>query len=200
MIIITADQVDSTHTADVAGTTFDDLNARYAEQLVLPADRNAGDEIQLLVDDAATALEVILGLLRSERWSVGCGIGGVRRPLATSTRESAGPGFVAARAAVTRAKRAPHRFSLEVDDGGGVAGGDIAPVVDLLLHLRSRRSAEGWELFDLVASGMTQLEAATTLGISPQAASQRAKAAGIRVDLAAQPALVRLIAEANEQH
>jgi hypothetical protein len=197
MIVITADQIDSTHNEDLAGDAVATLNARYAADLVLPVDRNAGDEIQAMMVNPESALALTLGLVRTGQWSVGCGIGGVRSPLPDNTREAAGPSFVAAREAVDRAKRAPGRFCLVVASGQPLAEADIAPLIDLLLFVRSRRSAEGWELFDLLSEGMSQKEAALHLGISPQAASQRARAAGIRAELAAIAPLARLLGEAD---
>jgi len=197
VFIITADQIDSTHRADLAGDAVSHFNANYRSALVLPVDRNAGDEIQAMVDAPEAALALILELTRTEQWSVGCGIGDVRSPLPANTREAAGAGFVAARQAVDRAKRSPTRFALRVDADQPLAEADIAPILDLVLFVRSRRTDEGWELYDLLADGMTQSEAASRLGISPQAASQRARAAGIRTELAAHPAIARLLGEAN---
>jgi hypothetical protein len=195
MFIITADQVDSRNLDDLAGSTVAVLNERYGSQLALPVDRNAGDEIQALVGDAGTALAIIADLTRTEEWSVGCGIGRVRGPLPQNTREASGPGFVAARAAVERAKKSQLRFALVGESPEEASAAEA--LVELLLFIRSRRTAEGWELFDLVASGMTQAAAAEALGISPQAASQRARAAGIRTELAAIPALAAVLARVD---
>ena len=52
MFIITADQIDSSHLDDIVAETTDRLNRTYKKQLALPVDRNAGDEIQVLVADA----------------------------------------------------------------------------------------------------------------------------------------------------
>lgn len=197
MIVITADQVDSTHRDDLAGAAVVSLNERYGPDLVLPVDRNAGDEIQAIVEDATVALAIILELTRSGQWSVGCGIGAVRHPLPSNTREAAGPAFVAARDAVDRAKKAQFRFALAVAANPAIEADDLAPLVDLVLLLRSRRTDEGWELYDLLAAGLTQSEGATRLGISPQAASQRARSAGIRSELAAHAPLARLLAHAD---
>ena len=195
MFIITADQIDSRRLADIAGTTLDVLNRKYEPRLALPVDRNAGDEIQALVPDADTALSIIADLTRDEQWSVGCGVGRARTPLPPHTREASGPGFVAARAAVERAKNSPLRFAVVSEATGEAASAEA--LIELLLLIRSRRTAEGWELFDLVASGMTQVAAAKSLGISPQAASQRARAAGIRSELAAVPALAAVLARVD---
>ena len=47
MFVITADQVASRRDADRTGALVETLTERYADQLVLPADQTAGDEIQL---------------------------------------------------------------------------------------------------------------------------------------------------------
>ena len=197
MFIITADQIDSTHTEDLAGNVVAALNARYGSRLTLPVDRNAGDEIQALTSDPQTTLAIILELTRTGRWSVGCGVGAVRSPLPRNTREAAGPAFVAARTAVESAKRDPLHFALQIDAAQSVETARVAPLIELLLLLRSRRTAQGWELFDLMANGETQADAADKLAISPQAASQRARAAGIRTELASLPALAALMADAD---
>ncbi len=195
MFIITADQIDSSHLDDIAGATIEQLNQRYGSRLALPVDRNAGDEIQALVADSATAIALVSDLTRAEQWSVGCGVGRVRTPLPRNTREATGPGFVAARDAVDRAKREPLRFALASEHPTEAA--EAEALINLLLLARSRRTAEGWELFDLVASGLTQAASAEVLGISPQAASQRARAAGIRTELAAIPALAAMLSRVD---
>ncbi len=131
MFVITADQKDSRSDVDRAGTVLDDLNRDFANALALPVDRTAGDEIQALVSDAADALTLVLDLTRRERWSVGLGIGDVRTPLPSATREATGSAFIAARDAVEAAKRSPTRFALVVappsaDDGDGYGDGDGA--------------------------------------------------------------------------
>lgn len=195
MFIITADQIDSRHLDDIAGPTIDVLNERYGNRLALPVDRNAGDEIQALVSGAETALAIITDLTRTGEWSVGCGVGRVRSPLPKNTREASGPGFVAARVAVERAKRMPLRFALAGESSEDAPA--VEPLIELLLLIRSRRTPEGWELFDLVTGGLTQTAAAQELGISPQAASQRARAAGIRTEIAAIPALAAVLARVD---
>jgi len=196
MFVVTADQVDSRGRADIVAPTLTALRDRFADRLALPPDRNAGDELQVLTADAATALDVILALTREGAWSVGLGIGAVRLPLPENTREATGDAFVAARTAVTRAKRAPARFAAAAERAQEPAA-DVEALVTLLLTLREGRTAAGWELYDLVASGLTQAEAGARLGITPQSASDRARAAGLRAEAAALPALTRLLARAD---
>jgi hypothetical protein len=196
MFVITADQVDSRGRPDIVAPTLAALNERAGDRLLLPVDRNAGDELQALTADAATAFDIVTTLARGDAWSIGLGIGDVRTPLPAQTREAGGDAFVAARAAVTRAKRTPTRFAADAV-AEPQAAADVEALIGLLLTLRATRSEAGWQQYDLVATGMTQAEAGARLGITPQSASDRARAAGLRADLAAQPALVRLLQSAD---
>ncbi|WP_285113785.1 DNA-binding protein [Leifsonia sp. fls2-241-R2A-40a] len=196
MFVVTADQVDSRRRPDIVAPALEEIADRFAAHLALPPDRNAGDELQVLTADAATALDLILTLTREGAWSVGLGLGDVRLPLPENTREATGDAFVAARTAVARAKRAPARLAVEALAAPEPAA-DAEALVTLLLTLRDGRTAAGWELYDLVSAGLTQAEAGARLGITPQSASDRARAAGARVELAAIPALTRLLARAD---
>ncbi|WP_223694826.1 DNA-binding protein [Leifsonia poae] len=192
MFVITADQVGSRKGPDIVAAALDTLNRRYRSRLELPVDRNAGDEIQALTADAAAALDLVLELTRDGVWSVGLGCGSIRTPLPAETREASGDAFIAAREAVTRAKRAPTRFAAHALVAPRAAD-DAAAVLALLLTLREGRSPAGWELYDLVSTGLTQAEAGARLGITPQSASDRARAAGLRTELAAIGPLTRLL-------
>lgn len=193
MFVITADQVGSRSGHDRVADALRTLNRR---ELVLPAERTAGDELQLVTDDAAVALDIMLNLVRDGQWSVGCGIGPVDQPLPDSTREATGPAFIAARTGVDRAKRRAGRAVIvgHTADGPGLGTDDLQAVLELLLTFRERRSDHGWELYDLLREGITQAEAAERLGITPQAASRRAQVAGLRVETAAVTALARMMA------
>ncbi len=118
-------------------------------------------------------------------------------PLGDSVRAMAGSAFINAREAVTTAKKRPARFAL-VADPGAVAAQSLDPLIRLLIAVRDRRTPEGWELFDLLegeggeASSDTPLTltvAAERLGITVQAASQRALTAGLRLDREARDSL-----------
>ena len=97
MFVITADQVASRRDADRTGALVEVLADRYADQLVLPADQTAGDEIQLVTRSASTALAVVLDATRAGRWSVGLGGGGTRRRRPLAARKASGSAFSAAR-------------------------------------------------------------------------------------------------------
>jgi len=202
MFVITADQIGSRNDRDRAGEMIAELVAAFGPAFTLPPDQTAGDEIQLLLRDAGTTLAAVLALHRAGHWSIGLGIGDLRTPLPKTTRQASGGAFIAARAAVTRAKKAEARFSLEVGPVGDLGAGRSAPLLDAdgvealittLLLLRQRRSKEGWVAIDLLESGMSQVEIAADLGISTAAVSQRIRSALWRVDQSAQPALVRLL-------
>ena len=197
MFVITADQVASRREADRAGALVDELAERYADDLVLPADQTAGDEIQLVTRSAPTALAIVLDATRTGRWSVGVGVGDIRMPLPDAARKATGSAFIAAREAVTAAKRADGRFALR-------AAGPDAPrpppptsrrSIRLLVLLRERRTDHGWEVVELMRAGHQQKEAAALLDVSPAAVSARLKAAMWRAEADARPALERLLAE-----
>lgn len=201
MFVITADQVDSRRRDDAAGSTRDRINREHGSALLLPADRNAGDEIQMLTDDPAATLDLVLELTRDQRWSVGLGSGDVRLPLPAATREASGTAFFAARDAVNDAKKRQTRFAIkaqhvgdaDASEKGAADAATIEALIDLLLVIRGRRTVAGWELYDLLRQGMTQQDAAARLSISPPAASSRASAANIRIEQAAVPALTKLL-------
>ena len=132
MFVITADQIDSRHDRDRAGEMIAQLTADLGQAFSLPADQTSGDEIQILMPTARAALTTILALHRSGFWSIGLGVGSVRLPLPAATRQATGGAFIAARTAVTRAKKTDARFALNVQasvpEGGTPDGGDEGAV------------------------------------------------------------------------
>lgn len=195
MFVLTVDQVDSRHSADAVDDAGSDLRDRFGNRIVLGPDRTAGDEFELLVASAPVALDAALHLLREGRWSVGVGVGAVDRPLPPTAREGAGSAFVAARAAVEAAKRSEHRFALLGGRPDAPVGREgVLALIELVLRLRGERSAAGWQVADLLQSEPTQAAVAKRLGITPQAVSLRTRAAAVRAELAALPALGNLLA------
>ncbi|MFC4243147.1 DNA-binding protein [Gryllotalpicola reticulitermitis] len=200
MFVITADQIDSRMSDDLVAAERDRINAAHGATLALPADRTAGDELQVLSDDPATALALVLELTRGRQFHVGLGIGPVRTPLPEATREASGPAFFAARDAAERAKGSGIRLAVQRQrdpQGRSDRADDAEALLALLLIVRERRSAAGWELYELLQKGLTQADAAERLGISAAAASARAKAAQLRAEAAALPALTRLLEQTD---
>jgi len=194
VFVITADQVGSRHSADIVGATVTRLDKMHRGALALPVDRNAGDELQALVTTASTALSIVLDLTRSGDWSVGLGVGGVELPLPESTREARGAAFLAARSAVSRAKKSALRFALESNSGAE----SVEPLIAILLALRDRRTEQGWQVYDLIEAGLSQKSAARELGITPQAVSDRMSVAQVRIDLEAHEPLIQMLATLDQ--
>lgn len=196
MYAITVDQIDSRSGPDRvhdAVRSFDLADAT----IVLRPERTAGDEFQLLTDSAETALRSLFSLVRDGEWSVGIGVGDVDEPLPRSTRAATGAAFLRAREAVERAKRSPLHFAIAVAEGRQLGTADVEPLIGQTVRLRSRRSAEGRQLADLLAAGLSRVAAADVLGITPQAVAKRFAAADLRDEPAVDRALARLLAEAD---
>ena len=193
--VLIADQIGSRDDVDRVAGALDELTTRFGPGYTLAPERTAGDEWQALTGDAACALETALHLLRSPHWRVGIGAGDVRLPLPQSVREASGSAFSSARAAVERATTRSTRFAAVGSDQLADSAHDWGALVDLVLTQRARWSEPGWELYDLLDHGLTQAEAAERLGITPQAASKRARAAGLRIDADARRALARLMTQ-----
>ena len=184
MFVLTADQRGSTGSADgVPG-----LLATYAGiAAVRGFDRTAGDEVEAVFDDPAVVGAIAAELVASDDWSVGIGVGEVELPLPAEARAGRGPAFVAAREAVEAAKG--RRVPLCVS-GPSRWCAEAQTAACLLADLLHDRTEGGRQAVRLVASGMTQSEAAEELGITRQAVSMRLRAA--RWDL--QPDTERLVA------
>lgn len=200
MFVITADQVDSRSNDDAVAEALARIEETAPGELLLPAERTAGDEIQALTDRADTAYRLVLELTRDGRWSVGLGVGPVRLPLGDSTRSSTGEAFFAARTAIDAAKRTPSRFALRQEPApeqeaavSGIRATDVEALIAVVLALREKRTDKGWEVHDLLATGATQSRAASALGITQGAVSMRARTGSSREEIAASEALVRLL-------
>lgn len=189
MFVVTADQRDSRVNDDLVPAGIAAVNAAAGPRIALAPERTAGDEIQTAVVAAAGVLEIVLELTRQRTWRVGVGVGPVEMPLPANVRAARGPAFVHARDAVERAKRAPTRVALTGADGAA----DAEALLRLLIELRDRRTAEGWEIYDLLAAGLSQRDAAARLGITESAVSLRVRNAGLRTEEAAVPALERVL-------
>lgn len=195
MFVIIADQIGSSTDTDRVAGALADLRRRFDTGYPLAPERTAGDELQAMTDDATTALETALHLLRAPHWRVGLGIGAVRQPLPDGIREATGPAFVSARAAIELAARRPLRCATIGAGAAGARAEQLGALIDLLLAHRSRWSTAGWQMHDLLERGLTQADAAERLDITPQATSKRARAAGLRIDADARRALASLLAD-----
>ncbi|WP_279097724.1 hypothetical protein [Gordonia bronchialis] len=193
MFVMTVDQRGSRSDID----RVDDVLDRLAEwRTVRPFERTAGDEIQAVLDDAATTAQLTVDLAADGHWSVGVGIGPVSLPLPPSTRAGRGPAFELARDAVEAAKN--QRVPLAVRGTSPRWCTHAQTAARLLADVVGRRSPAGSEAVALVRSGMTQADAAEHLGISPQAMSQRLRAAAWDVDADSYALVADLLTQAAD--
>lgn len=189
--VVTVDQRASRTTPDRVPAALDRLARRYPE---LRLERTVGDEFQGVVADATQLAEIVHWLLRTAEWNVGLGLGPVEEPLPRDPRAGRGSAYVHARTAVTAAKSAPWHVRVEGDDR------EAARALESLLWLWAavleRRSTKGWEVVDLLDTGLTHEATAAKLGISQSAVTQRARAAGLTEGRRAQELAVHLAAAA----
>ncbi len=193
MFVLTIDQKASRTGPDLVPAGLAQFARLGKDGATLGPERTVGDELQLATSDAEVALEVVLSATRTGRWSTGVGLGDVDRPLPASIRSGRGAAFINARTAVDRAKSDATRVAIV----GGAQADDVQALVRLLVYLRDRRTAKGWEVYDALAEGLTQQDVAHRLGITAGAVSLRASAGGLRVEEQAVPALVRALAAAD---
>jgi hypothetical protein len=178
VFVLTVDQRSSRASADLVPALLDTLNRRTrADGLVRKFERTAGDEVQGVLTDPATTVDIVVDLLRADAWNIGLGVGEVAEPLPRITRAGRGDAFVHAREAVTAAKTSPHHVKVVGSDP--YAAERTETVLWLLATVLRRRSVRGWEVADLLAEGMTRREVSARLGISQSAVTQRAQAAGV---------------------
>ncbi|MET9326758.1 hypothetical protein [Tsukamurella sp. NPDC003166] len=192
MIVVTADQ---------RGSRSDSDRVEAALALLSPLawlrtpDRTAGDELQAVTDDAAVAVDAALELLADGHWSVGIGTGTVELPLPDQTRAGRGRAFEAAREAVEAAKGVAVPVQVRGADGAVAARAEA--ILSVLGLIVGRRSREGREVTALLNTGMSITAAAAELGVSRQAASQRAAAAGWSVEPAGRALAIELLGAAD---
>jgi hypothetical protein len=177
VFVLTVDQRASRSTPDVVPDLLNTLNRRPRRTgLLRRFERTAGDEVQGVLSDARATIEVIVQLLRADRWYIGLGFGEVDEPLPRSTRAGSGAAFVYAREAVNRAKSSPHHVS--VIGSNAHAAEQVETVLWLMASVLRRRSERGWAVADLLAEGLARREIGVKLGISQSAVTQRTQAAG----------------------
>ncbi len=173
VVVLTVDQHGSQTQPDQVPAALEVLDAVPAR---LAFQRTAGDEFQGVLDEPAALPAALEPLLRADAWNIGIGVGEVETPLPDQARAGRGTAYVAAREAVTAAKSSPWRVRAS---GPTDAVRALESAVWLWAALLARRTDRGWEVADLVDRGLTYDQAASRLGISQSAVSQRAAAAGI---------------------
>lgn len=207
MFVVTADQRGSTKVGVRVQQLLDSLGSgthSWDHALMLPLERTVGDEVQAVLTDARATVDLALALLRMGNWSVGVGAGPVDEPLSATSRESSGPAFVHARRAVEKAKARSEPVPVVIAGENGEDAEHATAIIQLLGAISQRRSPAGWEAADLLRPdlsdpAMTQRDAATRLGISTQAVSQRVASGMIDEERRARPVAAALVARAGTQ-
>lgn len=194
MFVMTIDQKNSQNTGDGVPAL---LTMLADHPVVLPFERSVGDEIQGVLSDPATVVDIALRVLKADGWYVGIGVGSVAEPLPPSPREASGPAFVAARAAVERAKKTGDRPPLAV--AGSTGAPEAEAVLVLLGRLVQERSPAEWRVLQHVQPGKwgAMSEAARKLGISSQSVSKAVRRSGWQEEWAARPAAAVLLNRAD---
>lgn len=198
VFVLTVDQRGSTGRPDRVPEVLVRLEALLADRpgVVVPFDRTVGDEVQGVLDDPATVVDVVLDLLRDGGWSVGLGAGGVDEPLPAVSREASGEAFVRARDAVEQAKSRAATAPVAVRGEPPERAAEVEALLRLLAAVVERRTDPGWEAVDTLARvGGTQKDVARALGVSEQAVSQRLRAALWPEEAAVRPVVARLLGE-----
>ena len=149
------------------------------------------EDIRSKVADAEAALNLIMALLSDGNWAIGLGI--------ADGSDNSAPSDASATATAAVGTRAGQvRVIVDRQDATTEAA-DIAATFALMSHVLHKRTYEGREATSLVRRGMNQNEAATTLGISKQAMSQRLQAAGWPAEQAGWQLALNLITRAAGQ-
>jgi hypothetical protein len=223
MYVMTIDQRGSTGDIDRVPGLLKELSALSTAGRF---ERSVGDEVQGVVERADEVVEIALHALRSGRWYVGIGVGEVDLPLPASPREGSGPAFVAARAAVDRAKgaaahvplavvagrdrRRAHAASAAADGANGSQGARACANAEAVLRLIGRlvqdRTAAQWKVVDVLRSVRhdthgthgSQKIAAQKLGITEQSVSRAVLRSGWQEEWAARPAAELLLTLAHD--
>lgn len=173
VIVVTVDQRASRSAPDLVP---EGIAALAGIDLLRAFERTAGDEFQGVLDAPEALSPVLETLLRDDAWNIGLGIGPVDLPLPDHARAGRGPAYLHARDAVTAAKSSPWHLRVA---GPTDTARDLESVLWLWAALLDRRTDKGWEVTDLVDTGLSYDEAGRRLGISQSAVSQRAQAAGL---------------------
>jgi hypothetical protein len=176
MVVLTLDQRDSRSSVDEVAAWSAALNEEFAKAMRLPFVRTAGDEMQAVFLDAEATVEVVLRALDRRVWWVGLGLGD-HQQLGDTARDSRGPAFQNARAAVEEAKRRQWGccVSGEPEWAATVLDGCFA----MLERIRRSRTERGRELAEMALGGSRQASIAAKRRITRQAVSKQLRAAAL---------------------
>lgn len=190
--VLTINQRDSREVGDL---TIELLSSLRHLPTAIPFQCSVGDEVQGVVDSATTAVDAALQALRSRRWHVGIGVGGITPPVPERLVDAAGHGLVYARRAVDRARRTGERIPLAVEGPDGAIAAEAEAVLRLLGQIVHTRTDAEWAVLDLMTPGARgqQKHVARELGITAQAVSRAVVRSHWTEEWATRPAAARLL-------
>lgn len=166
-----------------------------AERLVRPFERTAGDEVEGMTGSVEDALDLVMALVRTGAWSIGVGAGDVDEPIPSSVRAASGVAFIHARQAIERAKKSPHHVALTGPDPE--TGPEAERLLWVLSSVVQRRTADEWEVVDLLTQGLTEQEVAQKLRIDKSTVRERLRSGLYREELQARPLAIGLLGLAD---
>ncbi|NJC21922.1 hypothetical protein BJ994_000998 [Arthrobacter pigmenti] len=195
MYVLTIDQRNSRKGQDRIPELISALSDIRTE---IPFERSVGDEAQAVLSSAEGVIDVTMRCLRDGGWYVGVGVGAIELPLPASPREGRGEAFVAARAAVERAKKAADRTPVAVE--GPSPAAEAEAVLALIGRFVMHRSQSEWRILDLLEPQQrgSQSAVARALDISPQAVSKAVNRSAWIEEWAARPAAAVLLQLADQ--
>jgi hypothetical protein len=194
--VLTINQRDSREVGDLVPELLRGL--RHLP-VAVPFQRSVGDELQGVVESAATAVDAALHAIRFRRWHVGIGVGGVLPPVPDRLVDAQGYGHVYARRAVNRAQKTGERIPLAVEGPDAGIAAEAEAVLQLLGHIVYTRTEAEWKVLDLMTPGARgqQKLIAQELGISTQAVSKAVVRSHWIEEWATRPAAARLLEMAH---
>jgi hypothetical protein len=176
-IVIDLDQRDSTAWADLVAPYAEMLNSAFRDALQLPFVRTTGDEMQGVLGDPSRLNELLDDVSDRRDWWIGIGIGAITRA-GVSSRESAGPAFKAARAAIDAAKRNRAAAGAAVCGEPADHAESLQAALAGIAFIRAKRTERQREVVATARRVPAQRTAAEQLGITQQAVSDALRAAG----------------------
>jgi hypothetical protein len=194
-LVLDLDQRSSSTGPDLVAEYSAALNADCAEILLRPFARTAGDEMQAVLGEPTGFAGLMDRVLDAGTWWIGVGIGEITR-LGESTRESAGPAFKAARAAIEAAKRDRASSGPAVRGEPAELAASLQAALAGVAFIRAKRTARQREVVAAALEADAQRTAAHRLGITQQGVSDALQAAGYDAERQLRGLVSRLAAEA----
>lgn len=160
-------------------------------------DITLGDEFQAVLLDPAVVPDLALSLEQDfpeQHFRLGVGHGSIATDLNPDPGRMDGPAFHNARLAIGRAKK-EHRKGIVFEGFGAATNDALNALSELSAHVRSDWTARQREVAEGLRAGSSQVAVSERLGISKQAVSKHANAAGWPYVQRAERALARLLSE-----